>query len=86
MSLAARKQKPKRALFSVVQGTGNDGETFLYVDWAPELYPALDQLSPDGQITDRLIDTANELLHAFDDDEEDASDAEGAAVAASAHR
>jgi len=56
-----------RTLFSMVEVTARDGSTSLQVDWHPGLYPALDELSPDGKITDRIIDTAEELLHAFDD-------------------
>lgn len=47
-----------KTLFSVLQS--DDG--IIQVDWHPDLYPALDVLSPNGEVTDRVIDVAEELL------------------------
>lgn len=53
-----------KTLFAVMQSA--DGT--IYVDWHPDLYSAVD---PDGKTTDRVIDIAEELLSAENDDDED---------------
>lgn len=51
-----------RTLFSVIHVTGDNGETWMQVDWNPDIYEALDRLGPNGELTDRLVDMAEELV------------------------
>lgn len=48
----------RKTLFSVIQA--EDGT--LQVMWHPDLYPRLDSVSPNGEMTDRIIDIAEELM------------------------
>lgn len=57
----------RRTLFSVIEVTDAVGSRTFEVDWHPALYPILDEASPDGQITDKLIDIAETLLDDTDD-------------------
>ncbi len=50
-----------KTLFSVIEVIDNRGEKSVQVDWHPELYSVLDAISPNGEITDRIIDIAEEL-------------------------
>lgn len=56
----------RRTLFSVIEVTLPNGNKEIELDWHRDLYPALDELSPNGEITDKVIDIAEELLSAFD--------------------
>lgn len=51
-----------KTLFSVIQTTDAEGHSFFQVEWHPDLYPVLDEMSPEGVLTDRLIDLAEELM------------------------
>lgn len=51
-----------KTLFSVIQTTDAEGHSFFQVDWHPDLYSALDEMTPEGVLTDRLIDLAEELV------------------------
>ena len=57
----------RRTLFSVIEVTDAVGSRSFEVDWHPDLYPILDEASPDGQITDKLISVAETLLNSTDD-------------------
>lgn len=50
-----------RTLFSVVEMFDKDGRYFM-VDWHPDLHALLDELSPNGELTDKIINFAEELL------------------------
>jgi hypothetical protein len=50
-----------KTLFSVIQTTDAEGNSFFQVDWHPDLYPVLEEMSPEGVWTDRLINFAEEL-------------------------
>jgi hypothetical protein len=52
----------RRTLFSVIEVISNDGEKSFEVEWHPEMYPFLDEAYANGQMTDRLIELAEELL------------------------
>ena len=52
----------QKTLFSVIQTTDAEGYSFFQVDWHPDLYPVLEEMSPEGVLTDRLIDLAEELM------------------------
>ena len=58
-----------RMLFSVIEVTEASGESRCQVDWHPELYAILDEISPNAEITDRLIDIAEEILQSLNADE-----------------
>ena len=60
----------RRTLFSVTEVTLPDGTKAMEVDWHRDLYPALDELSPNGEITDKIVNIAEELIHAFDGEPE----------------
>lgn len=60
----------ERTLFSVIEITNPDGEKYTCVNWHHDLLPALDEINPNGQTTDKIIDIADDLVHHFDDDEE----------------
>jgi hypothetical protein len=51
-----------KTLFSVIQTTDAEGHSFCQVDWHPDLYEVVDAQTPEGVLTDRLIDLAEELL------------------------
>ena len=51
-----------KTLFSVIQTTDADGHSFFQVEWHPDMYPVLDDILPEGKMTDRLIDFAEELV------------------------
>lgn len=53
----SEKTEPK-ILFSVVQGP--DGT--LWVDWHRDISLILEEISPDYELTDRLIDLAEEIV------------------------
>ena len=55
-----------KTLFSVIQTTDAGGHSFFQVDWHPDLYPVLDEMTPEGVLTDRLIDLAEELIGEFE--------------------
>lgn len=57
----------RRTLFSVIEVADAVGSRTFEVDWHPALYPILDEASPDGQITDKLIGIAETLLDDTDD-------------------
>lgn len=57
-----------KTLFSVIQTTDADGNSFFQVDWHPDMYPILDEIYPEGKMTDRLIDLAEELMATDDED------------------
>lgn len=57
----------RRTLFSVIEVTDAVGSRTFEVDWHPDLYPLLDEASPDGKITDKMIDIAETLLDSADD-------------------
>jgi hypothetical protein len=57
----------RRTLFSVIEVTDAVGVRSFEVDWHPELYPLLDEVSPDGQITDKLVGIAETLLDGTND-------------------
>lgn len=56
----------RRTLFSVIQVTGSDGSTTYEVDWHPDLYPVLEMIGPNGEMTDKIIDLAEEISNAED--------------------
>lgn len=58
----------RRILFSAVEVTLADGSKQIELDWHPDMYPALEELGPNGEFTDKVIDLAEELLHAFDEE------------------
>lgn len=60
----------RRTLFSAIEVTLDDGSKQIELDWNPDLYPVLDELSPNGEITDKVVDIAEELIHAADDDDD----------------
>lgn len=51
-----------KTIFSVIQTTDAEGHSFFQVDWHPDLYPVLEEMTPEGVLTDRLIDLAEELM------------------------
>ena len=53
-----------KTLFSVIQTTDADGNSFFQVDWHPDMHPLLDDMIPEGQMTGRLINLAEELISA----------------------
>jgi hypothetical protein len=53
-----------RALFTVIEVTSDDGSVHMEVNWHPDLYPVLDEISPNAELTDRLIDIAEEITEA----------------------
>jgi hypothetical protein len=55
-----------KTLFSVIQTTDAEGKSFFQVDWHPDLYPTLEEMTPEGVLTDRLIDLAEELMDDVD--------------------
>jgi hypothetical protein len=59
----------RRTLFSVEEVTPAEGEKYFEVSWLPDLHPALNELSPNGEITDKIIDIADDLIHAFEEDD-----------------
>jgi hypothetical protein len=61
----------RRTLFSVIEVTLPNGDKQIQLDWHCDLYPALNELSPNGEITDKVIDIAEELIHAFDEEDTD---------------
>ena len=63
------KQAQHRTLFSVIQTTDAEGNSFCQVDWHQDLYSVLDEITPEGVLTDRLIDLAEELLQAEEDEQ-----------------
>ena len=50
----------RKILFSVVQESDNT----LAIEWHSDLYPVLDEILPNGEMTDRIIDIAEEILEA----------------------
>ena len=50
-----------KTLFSVIQTTDTEGHSFFQVEWHPDLYPVLDEMTTKGVLTDRLIDLAEEI-------------------------
>ena len=46
----------------MIQTTDAEGHSFFQVEWHPDLYPVLDEMTPEGVLTDRLIDLAEELM------------------------
>jgi hypothetical protein len=52
----------RRVLFSVIEVTNREGERTFEVDWHRDMYPILDEAYANGQMTDRLIELAEELL------------------------
>ena len=51
----------RRTLFSVIEV--GEGVTRHYeVDWHPDLSEVLDEVSPNGELTDKIIDLAEGLL------------------------
>ena len=52
----------RRTLFSVIEVIDAVGSRTFEVDWHPALYPILDEVSPNYQFTDKLIDIAETLL------------------------
>jgi len=64
---------PTRTLFSVIEVTPASGEPYCYVNWHHDLEGLMEVVNPNGEMTDKLIDIAEEILDASpDDDEEDA--------------
>ena len=59
----------RRTLFSAIEVTLPNGDKEIELDWHPDLYPVLDELSPNGEITDKVVDIAEELIHAFDEED-----------------
>jgi hypothetical protein len=59
----------RRALFSAIEVTLSDGTKQIELDWHRDLYPVLDELSPNGEITDKIVDIAEELIRAFDEED-----------------
>jgi len=57
-------------LFTVLEITEANGDKSLTVDWNDDLYPALAEVSPEGEFTDRVIDLAEELMGEIDGDTE----------------
>jgi len=58
--------KPKsRTLFSVIEVTG-DGDRHCEVDWHRDISSVLDEISPNYEFTDKIIDMAEDLLTAED--------------------
>ena len=55
-------------LFSVVRFIQEDGLQWSEVDWHPTLYPVLDQISPNGEVTDQLVGIGDELIDALGDE------------------
>lgn len=51
-----------KTLFSVIQTTDAEGNSYFQVDWHPDMPPILDDIFPEGKMTDRLIDFAEELI------------------------
>jgi len=62
----------QRTLFSAIEVTLSDGSKQIELDWHSDMYPALDELSPNGEMTDKIVDIAEELIHAFDEEEAEA--------------
>lgn len=66
--MAERKERP---LFSVTKVTKGE-ETWLEVDWPdPELSDALEWMSPNGHLTDRLINMAEEMLQDIEEEKQE---------------
>lgn len=58
----------RRVLFSVIQVTAKAGGTWMEVEWNHDLYPVLEHINPDGELTDRIVDLAEEVVRGPDDD------------------
>jgi hypothetical protein len=54
--------KNRRVLFSVIEVTDGVGSSHMEIDWHHDLYPILEVISPNGKMTDRVIDIAEEIL------------------------
>lgn len=53
-----------RTLFSVVEVTDKDGARHCEVNWHVDLYGPLDEISLNAELTDKIIDMAEDLLEA----------------------
>jgi hypothetical protein len=60
----AMSEVTHKTLFSVIQTTDAEGHSFFQVEWHKDLYPTLEEMTPEGVLTDRLIDLAEELVGA----------------------
>jgi predicted sugar kinase len=56
-----KKADARRTLFSVIEITDKDGQKSFEVDWHPTMYSILDDKSPNGEVTDQIINLAEEL-------------------------
>lgn len=56
----------RRTLFSVIEVIDGVGSSSMEVDWNPDLYAVLDEIAPNGEVTDRIIDIAEEIAGARD--------------------
>lgn len=69
----AKPKTVRRTLFSVIETTCGDERPTFEVDWHRDMYPILDDVSPNGEVTDRIVDIAEELTQPDDEENESAS-------------
>lgn len=62
-------QSQRVTLLSVIEVTDKAGAKSFEVDWHSTMYPILDDVSPNGEITDRIIDLVEEIMQSFDEEE-----------------